>query len=239
MTDEAKKEEPKVETKEPEKQNELQAMLTKLNELGITKPEQLDNKAKAASEAGRLANIVGELREEIASLKSRPAETPKPEYESDGVDIDAAIGNAVNKALEAREAKARQQHMARLKEVQSLRNDEDYSLVGKDFERFMSTPQAQIALSNGATPTAIYHKMVKGKYRSLMVDMKSAVEATTGIPGQVAMPHMESSQTAPPKIEPSDEKRSKLKSIKENWRGDDNDLSASLRAILPDELIPV
>jgi len=231
--------EPEV-TPEPAQPNDdLQAIMTKLDEFGISKPEQLDNKMRAASESGRLANIVGELREEVAELKSAPPAPQPSEYDNDGVDIDAAIGNAVTKALDEREAKARKVHLARASEARTIRSNENYKIVGPKFERYMNSPEANSRMGNGETPTSIFNKMVIGEYRDMMVQMKTAVESSTGNPGQTAVPHMETDQTAPPRTTPADEKKVKLKNIRENWSGNDEDLTKALDALLPSGSLPL
>jgi len=218
---------------------EIQAMLNKLNEIGIESPEQLENKAKAASESGRLANIVGELREEISKLKSQPQPTAKPEYGEGEIDIEAAIGSAVSKALDVREAKAKQLHAARTKEAQAIRSSRDYNVVGKEFEQYMNSPDANFRLNNGDTPTTIFNDMVKDKYRNMMVEMKAAVESSSGNPGQTAIPHMESTQTAPPRVTAADDKSAKLKKVRENWAGNDEDIDRALNALLPSGSLPM
>ena len=233
---EPKVEEPKA---EPKASDKLQAIMAKLDEYGIREPEQLDNKVKAASESGRLANMVGELREEIKALKSQPVAPPTPpsEYnESDGIDIDAAIGNAVSKALDAREKKARDLQLARVREAQSIRSNDNYKLVGKDFEQYMTSPDAHARLSGGETPTTIFNSMVIGKYRELMGEMAGAIK---GNPDQVEVPHMLSDQTAPPRTTPADEKKGKLKNIRENWTGNDEDIERVLNTLLPSGSMPM
>ena len=237
MSEEVK--EPKVETPEPSKPDDLSEIMARLDQAGITKPEEIDRKLRAASEAGKLANIVGELREEIKALKSQPSTPPRNEYESDGVDIDAAIGNAVAKALDEREAKARKIQLARAKEAQAIRGNQNYKIVGEKFERYMTSPEASYRLANGETPTSIFNDMVIGEYRDMMVKMKTAVESSSGNPGQVAVPHMESGQTPPPRTTPVDEKKSKLKKLRENWAGNDEDIAKALETLLPSGSIPL
>lgn len=237
MSDEVK--EPKVETPEPPKKDDLSEIMARLDQAGITKAEDIDKKLRAASEAGKLANMVGELREEIKALKSQPVTPPKSEYESDGIDIEAAIGGAVAKALDEREAKARKIQLARAKEAQAIRSNDNYKIVGSKFEQYMNSPEASFRLSNGETPTSIFNDMVIGEYRDMMVKMKTAVESSTGNPGQVAVPHMETGQTPPPRTTPTDEKKAKLKQLRENWKGNDDDLTRMIETLLPSGTIPL
>jgi len=129
--------------------------------------------------------------------------------------------------------------MARMKEVQAIRNDDNYNVVGKKFEYFMSSPEGQAVLANGANPTNIYNKMVVKEYRDMMVNMKSAVESSSGNPGQVPIPHMEDGQTAPPRIEPSDERKGKINKLRENWGGSDDDIDKMLNVLLPSGSLPM
>lgn len=241
--EEEKVQEPEVKAEEP-KEDKLQELVTKLNELGITSTEQLENKAKAASEAGRLANMVGSLREEIAELKSSRQKAPEaPVYDDAGINIDEAISGAVRKSLrEEREAErnlAMKAEMARIREIQSLKTDNDYPIIGDKFERFMNTPEARIAMYNGETMTSIYNKMVRMEYRNMLVQMKDSVENRKGNPSKTIVPHMESNQTAPPRIEATEERKNKLNKIKESWSGTDSDLEKALNTLLPSGTLPI
>jgi hypothetical protein len=232
---EPKVEEPKVET------NELQAMMTKLDELGITNVEQLQNQATASSEAGRLGNIVGDLRSEIEALKVTPppAAPAASEYDDGGLDIEAAIGNALDKKLDEREAKANKIRVARTKEAQAIRSSRDYQMIGKDFEQYMVSAQANARLSSGDTPTIIFNDMVKSKYRSLLQEVSTAATAAQGDPSAVAVPYVETGGVPPPRIEPADEKKTKLNKLRENWSGNDEDLEKTLNALLPSGTLPM
>jgi len=238
MSEETKPEVTETEPTESPETNKLQAMIAKLDELGITDVEQLENKATAAQESGRLANMVGDLREQIEGLKAQPTVPATNEYD-EGVDIDSAIGNAVTKALDEREAKAKKVNVARMKEAQSIRSSKDYNVVGDKFEKFMMSPQANAMLGSGETPTSIFNEMVKAEYRNLMVGMKEAAESLPGNPDLTAIPHVESEQTPPPRTEPADEKNAKMKKIKEGWAGNDEDIDKMLDVLLPSGSLPM
>ena len=92
-------EQPTLEDGEPEGRKEegaqvspedqAKAILEELKALGVEKPEQIQNMATAASQAGVIANHLGEAREEIARLKAElesiKSQTKQP---SDTSDID-------------------------------------------------------------------------------------------------------------------------------------------------------
>ena len=239
MTDEGTKAGVETEVDEPEeKTNDLQVMMEKLDALGITTPEELEGKAKAAREVGNLNNLVGDLRTEVAALKQANAETPSTtEAPSDdyGVDIDAAIGTAVNKALDQRETQKRKVYEARAKEIHGIRTNKHYKMVGQKFEQYMGSPEGSMRMSRGETPKSIFNEMVIGEYQGTLIAMKNAVEQSAGNPGQTAVPHVESGQTPPPHIEPSDEKKQKLKKLKENWSGNDSDLEKTINTLLSND----
>uniref|UniRef100_A0A6M3J2B5 Uncharacterized protein n=1 Tax=viral metagenome TaxID=1070528 RepID=A0A6M3J2B5_9ZZZZ len=236
MSEETVVQEPKTEPKQ--ENNELQAIMEKLNEVGITSVEQLENKVTAASESGRLANIVGSLRKEIAELKNVKPE-PRTEYNEDGIDIESIISGAVKRALGEEKAEQAKVRTARVREAQSIRSDKNYPVVAEKFEKFMITPQARGMLDNGYTPTKIFNDMVIGEYRNMAMTMKTAIEGTTGDPSKTLVPHMEDGQTAPPRVTQADEKKGKIKSIRENWSGDDEDINRALKALLPSGTIPM
>lgn len=241
MTDEATETEatPEPLTPEPAKDNtELQAMMTKLNEVGITSVEQLENKVTAASESGRLANMVGDLRKEIADLKTaKPA--PQTEYSEDGIDIESTIGSAVKKALGEERAEREKVQKVRVQEAQGIRADKNYPVVAEKFEKFMVTPQARGMLDSGYTPTRIFNDMVIGEYRNMAVTMKTAIESTDGNPSKTLVPHMENDQTAPPRVTSAEEKKGKIKKVTENWTGGDEDIQKALDVLLPSGSLPM
>ena len=178
--------------------------------------------------------MVGSLREELAELKSSRQKAPEtPVYDEAGINIDEAISGAVKRALREERDAAVKTQMARIREFQSLKTDNDYPIIGNKFERFMNTPDAHIAIQNGETPTSIYNKMVRMEYRNMLVQMKDSVENRQGNPSKTIVPHMESNQTAPPRIEASEERKNKLNKIKESWSGTDSDLEKALDTLLP------
>ena len=232
---------PEAETPPAEEptENKMQAMMSTLDELGITNVEQLQNQAKASSESGRLANMVGELREEIAALKSQPVTPPANEYDDSEVDIEAAIRGAVGKEFDAREERIKQKNLARAQEAQAIRSNQHYNVVSKDFEQYMNTAQANARLSNGESPTQIFNDMVNAKYRSLLQEVSTAATEAKGDPNTTAIPHVETGQTPPPRIEPADEKKAKLNKLQENWSGNDEDIEQALNALLPSGSLPM
>lgn len=239
MNEETVVTEPTTEPATPKQENnELQAMIAKLNEVGITSVEQLENKVTAASESGRLANMVGSLRKEIAELKT-PKPAPHAEYGEDGVDIESVISGAVDKALDKREEKQKKVQSARVVEAQAIRSDENYPVVAEKFEKFMVTPKARGLLENGYTPTVIFNKMVNYELRNMLVTMKNGFEGVAGDPSKTLVPHMESGQVSQPVTTAADEKKTKIKTIRENWAGNDDDITKALNALLPSGTLPM
>jgi len=227
---------------EPKNNDKLDALMTKLGELGITEVEQLENKAKAASQTGNLANLLGETRRQVAELEAKLAAVTTPpehaspretEYDDNGVDIDAAIGNAVDKALDRRAENARKVQAARAKEAQAIRTNEHYKVVERDFEKYMISPQAQARLSTGESPTKIFNDMVAITYRKMLQETAAAAKAAQGDPSATAIPYVESDQTPPPVRTGADEKQTEIKKLRENWSGTDDDVTKALNALLP------
>ena len=212
-----------------------------LKELNIKTPEELQGIKQASSEAGRLANMVGELRSEINELKSRPQETPQPQQQydeygnSDAVNLSAEIKKGVRDVLTefAQQSTQAQQRLQQRRnyEVQRIMNDRHYPLLSEIWTKHLQNPSVQQRL---------VQKSIYDEYNDVRVEAldrlarnagsKTAAQST---PTQGQVPHVEATQTGSPRVTEPDEKANKLKTVQENWTGSDQDISSVLDAVLP------
>jgi hypothetical protein len=222
-------EEPKVETSV----DDAATLAARLTELGIDDVSKVEGTVKAAREAGNLANLLGEERAKSASIEAQLREMQGQKTNVDpSDDYGVDLGSVVRKEMEGfwnnKQNEAQQMQQRQHQEFQKIRNNKNYKLVGADFEEYTKTPDYQSELMAGKSPSEIFNDMSTDKLREYLVTMKNAVEQRTTAPGDVAIPHTESSQ-APPTAEVSeDDKSEKLKQIKKDWKGDDSDISKVL-----------
>ena len=226
-------EEPKVETNEVD---DAQALAARLTELGIDDINKVEGTVKAASEAGRLANMLGEERKARAELERQLRETQAQRVNVDtdeyGVDLEKVIDRGFEKFWNKKQSEAQMMQQRQMQEFQKIRNHKNYALVGKEFEEYTKTPDYQSELMAGKTPSEIFYDLSNDKLRQYLITMKNAIEKKTVAPQNVSVPHTETNQTSPPGAEPDDERAEKLKKVKKNWKGDDSDIMAALEAIL-------
>ncbi len=219
--------------------DEVANLLAELKTMGVESPEDLQGMARASSEAGRLANMVGELRTEIAELKAQPiapAPVPQNEYGEPSVDLGALVEQGVEKVLNKRmqaQAKASQQVMRELAEI---KNDPDYPAVKEIWEKHTQRPDVQMKYNSGQTTiSAEYDKVVRSTYRNLLKRSQGVIETFgQNPPVNVNPPHIETGQVAPP-LAPGeeDEKQERIKKITKNRNGSDAELEALINAVLP------
>ncbi len=229
---------PAEETKptEPVTEPNVDDLISKINELGVTDAGQLDNMAKASREAGYAANKLGEerarsaqLEAELRELKAVPADND--DY-SEGVDINKAIERGVERVWDRKVKQAADIQKMQARAQQKIRQHKHYGLVGQDFEEYMRSPDGQADMMAGKTPEDIYHDKVNDTLIDYLGQMKDAYTGVSS-PASTKIPHVESNQTPTARIEPDDEKAEKLKQAKKNWKGDDKDIMSVLDTLLP------
>jgi CRISPR/Cas system CSM-associated protein Csm2 small subunit len=217
-------------------------MLSELDRMGIKDPEQLGNMAKASSESGRLANMVGELRQQVQSMQQQqaPPQLPQqPQQYQDSLYEDPEERPLTRRELRDfyREIQDRQTEATKAAwgEYASIQQDPDYDMIKDQFEEVLKKPETQQALNlNQTTLRQIYNDTRLGTYRNLLMTMRGKLEGITeGSGKQTKPPHMESGQPAGAQISEPSERDEQLKAIEKTRTGSDDDIKRMLDAVLP------
>lgn len=224
--------EPKVETET----DDALELASRLTELGIDDVSKVEGTVKAAQEAGRLANMLGEERSRAAALEAqlREAQSQRVDLGTDdyGVDLGKVVKQGIKEFWSETQQEVQKNQQRQVQEFQKIRGHKNYALVGKEFEEYVKTPDYQSDLMSGKSPSEIFYDMSNDTLRKHLITMRDALLNGTKSPTEVQVPHTETSQATPPAVEPDTEKDDKLKDIKKNWKGDDSDLAKALDVLL-------
>lgn len=220
QTEEPRKAEAKVEPK-------VDDLIAELERAGVTNAEDLSGKLRAGSEAGRLAQLLGDERKRSELLQQKLENTgakPPPQQdfmdypEGQTIDIETAIAKGVNKVLDKREAKAREVQQRSIEAWNRIQTDEDYHLIKDVWEEKLKDPGFVFKVQSGQIdPVSEYQSTLRGFYKTLL--KKSHETITTMKGGDLKPPHVETGGPTPTNIvseteaEPAGIKR--LKEIKE------------------------
>ena len=214
-----------------------------LKELDITNPSQLQGMAQASSEAGRLANMVGELRAKVTELETRNTPQPQPEpqgYESYGnddvVNLDSAIEKGVRKVMNdiaTQSQQVQQQAVQRRNaDIQRILNDRHYNLMSDAWNTYAQNPTVQQRFASGKSVYEEYNEFRVEALDRLVRQGGNAAQANR-TPGSDKVPHVETTQQGNPNVLQPNPKDEQIKSLKEKWAGNDDDIMQSLDVFLP------
>lgn len=189
-------------------ENEVQALLAEMEKAGVTNAQDFNNVRTAAAESGRMANLLGEVREQNNALKQELAEMrgalkstsrqpgndqggfddlfgnfqnqPNP-YQGQNVDIKGAI----NEVLNEREQKTREQtqraQQAILQAWNTITNDEDYGLVKDVWEEKLKDPNFVFQINSGqVNPIGEYQRMLRNYYKNMVKGSANLIKKLTG-----------------------------------------------------------
>lgn len=206
----------------------------KLKELKIDSSEKLENVARASSEAGRLANMVGELKTQNEQLMNelRSSKTPTQEYEygEPSVDLEAAVRRGtraeVMSILKEQQENQKKAQEAYYRDMSKVQGDKRYKALEEPWQKHMNNPNVQMRLQNGQTTIVDEYYKIKDAYIDILEDTyKNKVEKITQPP---SAPHMESGETETvpiPKEDPhSKEELAKKVSPDKGWVGTDENI---------------
>lgn len=240
---------------EPKEQPQAQEsdfteLIEELKRLGATTPEQVAGMARASSEAGNLANMLGESRRQVQMVAQQNQElrrmlqdmqaSRQQEYSDQPVDVKKLVRDALREEYSELTATQRAAQAEFYRQIGSIKSDEDYHLVSSAFDQHMSNPNVQAAIHDGQTSIRDeYNKLVRGYYRRIASQAKDAIETLgkkgASVPGATAPPFVEggqSGQYAPPESRP--DSREQLRELRKQSRGTDDDIDKMLRVLLPD-----
>jgi len=210
--------EEKPEEKETPK-TEVDELVAELEKLGITDSTQLQGMDRASKEAGNLANIVGDLRAEVADLKQVKTKPPQEtEYlEPEGGDLRSIIRDelrGVQKETAEASTKARNIMLGQYKQI---KGDPYYPQVKEIWNEKLKDPEFVFDLQSGETdPLREYDKVVREYLVGIAKRSVDTIKTLQG-GGKPAAPHLETGARIPgaPELKDDDKRRGKVKETRE------------------------
>ena len=213
--------EPKGEPKEaeaPAEGNELASLMAELERAGVSNAEQLAGKLEASQQVGQMANLLGEARERIRRLETKPNTPPTqtPEYGDESVDLEQLVIQAMRKEREREKAITSKAQMAATATWHAIQNDEDYPLVKDVWEAKLSDPTFIMRMRNsGSTPVDEYTKTVRGYYKGISKRALDTISKLQGS-GVVSPPHVEGEAGVPSMRGKESPNKTELKKLQED-----------------------
>lgn len=229
---------------------EAAALLEELKSMGVETPEQVRGMAKASSESGRLANMLGELRqqnaylaEELKSMKRAPKrqqwndDDDLGDQSASSIDLGELVSKQVRKELHGFwNETQRQQHEMRERqwsEWRKIEGDRNYPMVKNIWEKHVQNPQVQYDLQSGVTTASDeYNKVVVRYLEAIAKRSRDVIEGFQG-KSKVAPPHMESGAPPAPTKEGDASPREQMRKVAEKGTGSDDDIDALINAAIP------
>ena len=198
-------EEPAVEEK-PEV--DVDGLVAELAKFGVENVSELSGKLEAGSQAGRLAQLLGDERKRTealeAQLRTPPTPAPKQDFmdygEGQTIDIEAAIERNVTKSVKAvLDAEKQAQHdayQANLQKWNHIQQDGNYGLVKEVWESKMKDPNFVYQVQNNIVdPVQEYNNTVVGYMKKLLKQSHDTITTMQG--GPKPAPHTEKGERMP------------------------------------------
>lgn len=198
----------KEQVSQPAGEINVEALLGELNKMNVTSAEDLKGMATASKQAGHLANLLGEAKQEIQSLREQMKSVQQPVQrvnldnvqEGQTINLEDVIGKTVRKELTALEQEKmdRQQKVQRAvsEAVTAITSDEDYPLVQKVWESKMTSDTIFKIQTGQINPLKLYQDTVRSYYKEIAKQSRDVILNLTG-KGKVAAPHMEQGEQVP------------------------------------------
>lgn len=222
-------------TRTPE--NASDDIIAKLKDLEIDSPERLEGMARASSEAGNLAKMVGELRGQNEQLNKKLDELTRHrppandyDYGEPSIDLEQAIRKGtraeITAILNEQQESQKKAQQAYYRDMSKIQNDKRYKALREPWERHVQNPTTQLKLQSGETTIVDEYYRIKDAYLDILED--TYTNKVSNVSQPVNPPHMESgeTQTNPmPRIEPTskEELRKKVNPDK-GYSGTDEDI---------------
>ena len=193
---------PPVEPKPPEIDKD--SLLSELTKMGVTKADDLHNMKRASSEAGNLANLLGQARNETAELKRMIQQIQQGQnagyQQPDAQPID--LGKVVEERVEAVfDRKTRQQLQAQEQiqaEIADIEADSKFPALQEVFQRHIGSNATQKRFRNGETTITKEYMRLKDVWMDKMLEAHTTALKLTQT--SVKAPHVESGDTHSPQL---------------------------------------
>jgi hypothetical protein len=236
-------EQPQVtEVKPPEIDKE--ALVSELTKMGVTKAEELLNMRRASSETGKLANMLGEVRNENAELKRMIQQLQTGSQagyqEHQPIDLKQAMRPVVKEVFQEAMVETTQRQMEAMRaqraEMARIQSNKWFPAVRDVWEKYLNHPTTQDRLLGGETSLTDEYRNVVDAYTSRMLETQTA--ALQAAQGGIKPPHVEQGNTQSVQNPPaSTESVRKLRQISEAQRKGELESNRALDAMVK-ELFP-
>jgi len=247
MAKEQPAEKPVVESQKaevtPNPEEDAKAILAELEKYGINNTEKLQNMAHASSQVGGMANKLGEANQRISQLEqllremqNKPQETYNEYGEPKSLTRDD-IRQEMKRFYMEDIIKPQQEIQSRIfGELSEIQNDPDFTLVSEMWEKHWGSPSVQQRVFNGqSSPKHEYERLMRTFLKESLSRTHGALKGLMDRGAKAPPPHMESGEQQHVETHTSDEEfREKKKKLKENWKGEDDDIMKMVKAFLPD-----
>lgn len=190
-------EEPKV---AKETKPDVDGLIKELEKFGVESPQDLSGKLEAGTQAGRLAQLLGDERKRTAEYEARIRELqatpppPKQDYmdygEGQTIDIEAAIERSVSKVIDKKAEQQRKLQEVNLQRWNQINSDPNYGLVKDVWEQKLKDPNFTFKVQNGIVdPVAEYNTTVVDYMKTLLKQSHDTIKKIRGGPRDA--PHIE------------------------------------------------
>jgi hypothetical protein len=200
-------------------------ILAKLKELDISDPKKLDNMAIASSQAGKLANDLGETRAELAQVKDYLAKMqttdPQPYDYNEGIDVGSVVRketrSVIQSIMQEQQESTKKAQEAYFRDMGMVQNDRRYPFLKETFEKHMGNFNTQQKVNTGNTTASAEYQKIKDAYYDILEENQTKLGAA--VPA-TPVPHVESGEShSVPMPSVDEETKTKLKNRVDPTKG--------------------
>jgi len=229
LEEEATPAETETEVPVEESQEDVVALLAELKKAGVKTDKQLQGKLQASAEAGNLARLLGENRQELAEVKELLADKGgKPADVDDysggeSIDLKDIMKQVIQEDRVEQNKQAMRVQQQNMAQWDAIQKDKDYGLVQPVWETKLQDPAFVYKIQTGqVNPVMEYMETVRDMYKGMNIRSANVIEQLqTG--GKIDVPHVEGGERTPPlRKEDTDVTRQKLDSYRERVDRGDN-----------------
>jgi len=216
-------------------------ILAKLKELGADDPQKLENMAMASSQAGKLANDLGQTRAELAQVKEYLAKMqttdPQPYDYNEGIDVGSVVRketrSVIQEIMAEQQENTRKAQEAYWKDMGEVQGDRRYGALKGAYEKHMANFNTQQKINLGKTTAMKEYQKVKDAYFDILEETQSNFGKTQA---PVAPPHVEGSEShSAPMPTMDDDRKGKVKNLTDpskGWSGTDENVKELVTAFM-------
>jgi cell division ATPase FtsA len=241
---------PPVEPKPPEIDKD--SLLSELTKMGVTKADDLHNMKRASSEAGNLANLLGQARNETAELKRMIQQMQQGQnagyqpQDAQPIDLGQVVESKAEKAVERVFQKMNAQQMQAQEQVEAemadIEGDAKFPILQETFQRHIGSRATQLRFRRGETTLTKEYSRLKDVWMDKMLEAHTnALKLTQP---SVKAPHVEQGGTHSPQLpEAATESAKKLRNITEQRSqgkmSSDQAMEAMVKELFPSDMFKI